>query len=170
MKLGAFALLAGALGASSWSWAPSSAEGSIASGVIHVAGAPPGNAGADGEPSCHVCHNELELNEPDGRLDVLGFPERYEPGAAYAITVSLASAGTEMAGFQAAVRGDDGRDAGALASLEARTTVVTDSLGRQYVGHNAIGIKPTGPDGSTWLFEWVAPGSGSRSNGPRRPR
>lgn len=122
-------------------------------GLLHAAGAPFGHAGADGQPTCHVCHNDLELNEPEGRLDIVGFPERYESGRSYGVTVLLMSDGMERSGFQATV------DAGELMALDGRTVAARDSVGRSYVGHGAGGAMPHSRSRTQWTFEWVAPGS-----------
>ena len=123
---------------------------------VHDTGAPPGHTGAAGGPTCHVCHNDLELNEPEGRLELTGFPERFQPGHAYVVTVSLDSEGMVRAGFQASV------SRGELHSLSGATVVMApDSLDRPYVGHAAGHTYPDTSDRTRWMFEWVAPGGSS---------
>lgn len=121
---------------------------------VHEAGAPPGRAGAPGESSCFECHNDLELNEPEGRLVILGLPTSWDPGGAYALTVILESESMVRAGFQAGV------SAGALRPLDEGVSVVPDSLGRSYVGHAAGRTIPDSPDRTRWIMEWLAPGAG----------
>ena len=119
--------------------------------LVHEAGAPPGHTGASGEPSCHACHNDLQLNEPNGRLEVAGFPARYQEGESYVVSLILDSDEMVRSGFQAAVSG------GTLASLDHRTVVISDSVGRPYIGHGPQGALPDSPLRTLWSFEWVAP-------------
>ncbi|MDH3224747.1 MAG: hypothetical protein OEO23_13595, partial [Gemmatimonadota bacterium] len=120
----------------------------VAGPRLHEAGAPPGRAGAPGESSCFECHNDLELNEPEGRLEILGLPRSWDAGAAYALTVILESEGMVRAGFQA------GASAGALRPLDDGVSVVPDSLGRSYVGHAAGRTIPDSGERTRWIMEW----------------
>lgn len=154
MKVPAFLafVTAGGLVAGAGAGSPHEVPSRSATLAMHETGAPPGYTGAPGEPTCHDCHNDLELNEPEGRLEVVGFPDAYDPGASYAVTVLLTSQGMERAGFQATA------SAGTLAALGPETTVFPDSLGRkQYVGHAAGHTRPESSERTRWVFEWTAP-------------
>ena len=80
---------------------------------------PPGFSSGFGEPSCHACHFSREPNEAPGRLGLRGVPDRYSPGATYAITVTLTRAGMAVAGFQLTARFTDGAQTGRLARAGA---------------------------------------------------
>ncbi|MGI9627665.1 MAG: choice-of-anchor V domain-containing protein, partial [Longimicrobiales bacterium] len=111
----------------------------------------PGHTGAPGEPTCHACHNDLQLNEPGGRLEVVDFPEEYTGGQAYVVSLVLNSDEMATSGFQAAVSG------GSLIPVDDKTVVLSDSVGRKYIGHSPQGANPMTPSRMLWTFEWIAP-------------
>src|SRR5690606_38889249 len=47
----------------------------------------PGHTGGFGEPTCLACHFDGDLGPPGGVLEVEGWPEVPEPGAAYELAV-----------------------------------------------------------------------------------
>ena len=120
----------------------------------HEGGAPAGRAGAPGESSCFECHNDLELNEPEGRLVISGVPDTWDPGRPYVLTVMLESEGMVRAGFQATA------SAGSLRPVDGRVAAVPDSLGRPYVGHAPGRTIPDSGERTIWTLEWVAPEAG----------
>lgn len=132
--------------------------------VPHAEGPPLAHTGGFGEPTCHTCHNELELNgEGSGRLGLEGLPERYEPGKPYLLTVILASEGMERAGFEASFRFADspppGLQAGSLAAVDERADVSHLGLTPVYY----VRQTQAGSDGGavvSWSFTWTAPASG----------
>ena len=145
----------------------------------HADKAPAARTGGFGEPTCHECHFELPVNQ-DGSLTVEGFPGRYEPGRTYEVRVTLASEGTERAGFQAAVRRasgpGEGTQAGRLAPVDPRT-MVQDTAGVQYVQHARGASWTGGAPAASWSFAWTAPDGGpvvlhaaaNSSNGDESP-
>ncbi len=136
--------------------------------ALHAAGPPPGHTGGFGEPTCHECHLEFDLNL-DGRLTVEGLPEAYRAGESYLVTVALRSTEMARAGFQAAARFQSptkaGAQAGVLAPLNGETCVAVDTLiGVQYVQHSLEAVEVADPGFVSWSFEWRAPeGGGSVS-------
>ena len=126
----------------------------------HVDGPPLAHTGGFGEKTCQDCHMDLELNSPHGQLGVEGFPERFEVGRAYVLTVLLRGEGMGRGGFQGAFRYRDGEDAGSQAGsptpLDERTIVRREG-GVAYVHHTAEGSLLDGDEAATWTFEWVAP-------------
>ena len=137
---------------------------SAAAPVPHAEGPPLAHTGGFGEPTCHTCHNELELNgEGSGRLELDGLPERYAPGQPYLLTVVLASEGMERVGFEASFRFADspppGLQAGSLAAVDERAQVSYLGLTPVYY----VRQTEAGSDGGTvvsWSFTWTAPASG----------
>lgn len=132
--------------------------------VPHAEGPPLGHTGGFGEPTCHACHNELELDaEGSGQLELDGLPERYEPGETYLLTVVLASEGMEGAGFEAAFRfagsPPPGAQAGTLAAVDDRAQVSYLGLTPvYYVRQTEAGSQ--GGAVVSWSFTWTAPHSG----------
>lgn len=126
---------------------------------VHLAGPPAGHTGGFGEPTCQACHAEYALNEPGGSLAVEGLPGAWEPGRSYALTVVLHSTEMAAAGFQMAVRFEDGTPAGRLVPIGPRTAVV-DSTGVPYAQHAPFGTVPDTPETARWTVEWIAPGRG----------
>lgn len=127
----------------------------------HAEAPPPGHTGGFGEPTCHACHSEYPLNT-HGDLEVDGFPERYEAGASYDVTLHLRSDGMERAGFQASVRVLEdpgaGTAAGEAAALDDRV-VVQDGGGVPYVQHAPGAAWTDGAETVSWTFRWTAPAS-----------
>lgn len=130
----------------------------------HAEGPPLGHTGGFGEPTCHACHDELELDaDGSGQLELSGLPERYESGETYLLTVVLASDGMERAGFEAAVRftgsPPPGLQAGTLAAVDERTQVSYLGLTPvYYVRQTEAGSQ--GGAVVSWTFTWTAPLSG----------
>ncbi|NNM33882.1 MAG: hypothetical protein HKO53_12485 [Gemmatimonadetes bacterium] len=155
----AAAILSTGFGAATPGGAPTGSTVGLPVGVEtrtpHEAGAPPGRAGAPGESSCYECHNDLPLNEPEGRLVLFGVPQAWEPGAPYVLTLILESEGMVRAGFQATASD------GALRPVDGRVASVPDSLGRSYVGHAPGRTNPDSSERTVWTMEWVAPAEGA---------
>lgn len=124
-------------------------------------GAPAGVTGAAGEETCVKCHNTNALNagrtEKLGDLALGGFPEKYEPGKAYTVTVELTHEQGRMAfGFQLAARtASGGMQAGALKPVDSHTQLVSDK-GLQYIGHTREGTFS-----NVFEFTWTAPAPGA---------
>lgn len=129
---------------------------------VHAEAPPAGHTGGFGEADCTACHLEAGPDLPGtGTLVVRGFPERYRPGERYLLEVVLEAEGTERAGFQLAVRGPDGRPAGALHPVDGRVQILTpDSLPASYAAQTAAGSVPADRSGATWTVAWIAPGDG----------
>lgn len=96
-----------------------------------------------------------------GELAVEGFPDRYEPGRSYTVTLLLTSDGMTLAGFQAAIRGEDGRPLGIMAPLDGSVVVHPDTagLGTPYLQHAPGGMRADAA--ASWSFEWTAPDEAS---------
>lgn len=122
--------------------------------------APPAHTGGFGEPTCHACHFDGEVNA-GGALSVSGFPERYVPGREYRVLVTLRGQEMRAAGFQLAVRfaegAQAGRQAGTLRSADARTAVVAHTNAVQYAGHTRVGTRPDSAGTARWAVLWTAP-------------
>ena len=131
---------------------------------LHRTDPPLGHTGGWGQPTCRACHDDSELNSPEVRLEVLGFPERYTPRATYRISISVAGEGQVAAGFQASTRFASGpslgRQAGALERLNERVRVRTDSVALvQYAYHTEGGAELTSQELGAWTILWTAPES-----------
>jgi len=122
----------------------------------HAEGPPPGFTGGFGEESCRSCHTEFELGL-GGELVVEGFPDRYQPGQRYIVTLLLTSDGMTLAGFQAAIRGEDGRPVGSMAPLDGSVVVHPDTagMGTPYLQNAPGGMRADAT--ASWSFEWTAP-------------
>lgn len=120
---------------------------------------PLAHTGGFGEPTCHLCHNEFELNFPGGRLELNGLPPAWEPGRTYRVVVALHSDEMVVAGFQLAARFADGTPAGTLAAVDGRV-VVTDSTGVPYARQAQGGAVPESPALARWTVAWTAPDAG----------
>lgn len=120
---------------------------------------PARHTGGFGEPTCHVCHFETDLDRGPGAVLLHGLPARYTPGAAYALTVVVTQPALGAAGFQLTARYEDGTQAGALriGAREQARADVTVAGGVQYVHHLYDGSLPVAPDTARWRIVWQAP-------------
>lgn len=144
----------------------------------YLSNPPLAHTGGFGEPTCQACHSDAQLDTPDATVTVDGFPDRYDPGGRYLITISIAGAGQVRGGFQAAVRFAEGPrrglQAGRLEPSDEHTRVRVDTLTSvQYAHHTEDGAEPVGGAGAepvgvagaepvgderaTWVVRWTAP-------------
>ena len=130
--------------------------------MAHVDGPPPATAGGFGDDTCHTCHFDSDLNDSAGSLILAGIPEDYVPGVEYLIEILLARPEIARGGFEAAVRfqngPDAGRQAGSLESIDERVEVVTaEDRTVQYARQTEAGSL-VGADGTArWGVRWIAP-------------
>lgn len=133
------------------------------------AGADPGLAGvpaAEGLPAegnCTACHASSALN-PDtrGTIEILGLPERYQPGERYALTLRLAHPDETRTrwGFQlTAVDAKRRRGVGELVVTDEASTQRLEGGpgGRQYLEQTSDGSAIGKQGEQQWRFAWVAP-------------
>jgi hypothetical protein len=137
----------------------------LASLVLSYADAPPpAHTGGFGEPTCHACHFDGELDDPRGELEVR-VPARYRPGERQLVEVVLRSPGMREAGFQLSARFAEGkgagRQAGTLESLEGEGTGVMaeGEPAVLYAQHRGAPRRAKG-DSVIWRIDWVAPSAG----------
>jgi hypothetical protein len=124
---------------------------------LHDAGPPVAHTGGFGEPTCVECHFESAPRTGDA-LSLDGMPERYEPGAAYPLTIAIRDTAARAGGFQLAARvaagPHAGSPAGTLCAANARVAIETDTAtGVQYASH--AGAAPA--DSLRWEVLWQAP-------------
>lgn len=115
--------------------------------------------GGFGEDGCHACHFEFDVNSGGGRLRVEGWPANFEPGAQYLLRLQLHHPNMVTAGFQLAIRDEDGDQAGVFHltdRAEARIEMQPQA-GVVYVQH--IDATPSTPEAgkSEWPLTWHAP-------------
>jgi len=147
----------------------------------HPDAPPPAHTGGFGEPSCHVCHAEYELDFEGIRVALMGVPEVAGVGSVHRVAVVLRAEGTVKAGFQLAVRTSDGRQAGALRAIDdqVRITPGQTPAGEVLFAHQTEeGAGEGERRETTWTVEWVAPAeaadviwsvSGNSGNGDNSP-
>ena len=131
----------------------------------HISNPPLSHTGGWGEPTCHVCHSDGELDSPDVTLEVDGLPARYTAGTVYPITISVAGPGQILAGFQASLRylegPSRGLQAGQLEAIDGRVVVRADSLNSvQYAHHTREGTELVSEERGAWQILWSAPVAG----------
>jgi hypothetical protein len=133
----------------------------------------PGFTGGFGEPTCHACHFDAPEDPGAGELVLAGVPEAYEPGAEYAVTVTLRDPRLERAGFQLTARfaGEEGgpaagSQAGRLlppeprggSGAEARVEVVEHRKPPVlYARQTRAGSAPVAGHEAAWTVTWIAP-------------
>ena len=128
-------------------------------------GPEPGFSGGFGEPTCTACHFDAPAEPEAGGLLLEGVPERYAPGEAYTLRLTLRDPGLERAGFQLAVRFADGEEAGRQAG-----GVAGEGRGAEIVEHGeppvlyarqtSEGSRPLASHETTWTLRWTAPAAG----------
>jgi hypothetical protein len=124
-------------------------------------GVPP-TGGFAAEPTCASCHDGFPLNpDPEGSLELSGLPERYLPGARYALRLRVSHPAPEARrfGFQLTAIGPSGGGEGEFALTDpVNTQVFVDPVtARSYLEHTLAGTAPGRAGGTTWTFDWIAP-------------
>jgi hypothetical protein len=136
--------------------------GFAAQAAAYRSGAPAGHTGGFGEAHCGACHFAAPQPEGAARATVQA-PARFEPGAAYEITVEVAHPDLATAGFQLTARfahGDRaGRQAGRLEPLDDRVQISTGPDDVVYAGQTETGAVPAEPGAGRWTLRWTAPDS-----------
>jgi hypothetical protein len=100
------------------------------------------------------------LNPSGGSIAITGFPDVYEPGQRYSVTVTLASLAAIRWGFQATVLNGRNKRAGKLLETDSAMTkvvrgkIITD---RVYVEQTAAGSYRGVRGMVSWTFDWQAP-------------
>ncbi len=117
-----------------------------------------GITGGFGEPTCHSCHFDGPENDPGGSLELLGLPDRLQPGRRYELRIHLRRPGLAAAGFQLSARTPDGLNAGTWHWPDS-TIQHLQQNGISYLTHRKAGTDPTGTDRSEWVVHWTAPDS-----------
>lgn len=123
---------------------------------------PLAHTGGFGEPSCTECHQPAAVEPAPGEFRIKGFPDEYEPGRSYLVTVEVVGEGLQRAGFQAATRWSGGarhaEQAGTWRSSDSLTaTNVSDTTGVQYAHQTALGSEFVIGGVARWRLEWTAP-------------
>jgi hypothetical protein len=120
------------------------------------------------EKDCADCHNDFAVNSGGGSIQILGVPAQYAPRATYPIRVHIGhvtvNPDVPSWGFElTAIRNSDYGRADSLVSLGPETQIQTNASNpaRKYVSHTAAGNYPGKNDSTTWVFNWIAPASGT---------
>jgi hypothetical protein len=132
--------------------------------ALHFRDGPPARVtGGFGEDSCIACHDGNALNDPAGRLKLDGFPEHYQPGAIFELTLELSRPALAAAGFQLAIRhADDNAQAGTLelpAGDAARIGLLHEG-GLQFAQHRDAALGEPAGETARWTLRWTAPEAG----------
>lgn len=121
---------------------------------------PPAHTGGFGEPTCHFCHFDHEMNSPEGELLLRGLKAQYQPGSSYEVEVVLVRAAMEQAGVQLSARyatGErEGQQAGVFEVVDERLAVDEES-NVQYLRQSRSGTQLSATDSAFWQFRWHAP-------------
>jgi len=122
---------------------------------------------ASSERTCNDagCHNGHPVNDGNGTVELVGVPDRYTPGAAYPITVRLASTSTQLNGFRrwgfelTAARLSDGEGAGTFSSPTLTTVIGNEFFYhlRPYATHNTSTLQIGAASPVEWTVTWNAP-------------
>lgn len=133
----------------------------MAFSLRHPENPPVAHTGGFGEPTCHTCHFDGNLNDGEASLAVLGVDSVYTPGERYELKVFLVRTAMEKAGFQLSFRDSTGRQAGTLTPSDNRAAI-DEANGVLYIRHTPEGTALLRPDSTAWAFQWQAP----ESSGP----
>lgn len=119
----------------------------------HIAGA---YTGGFGEQSCHSCHFDYDLNQPEGELAVSGIDKTFEAGREYTISLDVKRKEMNRAGFQMTARFEDGSQAGEFELNEDLTTTPNIDNDLTYLQH-AVGKVEAENGEKNWQIIWIAP-------------
>ena len=139
--------------------------------VYYGKGAKPASTNAPDETACQAakCHAQYPLNSGEGILTLSGVPSRYEPGARYPLTISLAQEGQKRWGFQVTSLDSANRAAGKFVltdeeRTQLRDAILEDGQQRLYVEHTLAGSYMGSKNGPvSWEVIWEA---GPEATGP----
>jgi uncharacterized protein (TIGR03437 family) len=116
---------------------------------------------APGEKNCTSCHDTTIMNTGFGKLELLGLPEQFVPGAEYQLTVKLTETQRSRYGFQMTVLDEAGKSAGEVTVTDTLRTQklasVVGGIDRFYLGQTQYGFLQTETGATTWSFKWTAP-------------
>jgi CARDB/Secretion system C-terminal sorting domain len=123
-----------------------------------------GYTGAPSEGICSDCHNQTGT-VINGNITVTGFPTTIVLGQSYPITVTLTytankPATNARAGFQSIVVNSTGESQGSYANMEDNV-VSQNENGHVRIVHFNAKSTPIGSNSVTYLYNWVAPTTGS---------
>lgn len=124
-------------------------------------GADPGYSGGPGGvgQSCTLCHL---FGEGLGRVQLLGAPQRYRPGAVYDLAVRVSDSEQIGAGFEISAEGALGH-VGDLVLSDAVHTQYADNHTTDYVTHTRVGFDDSVANWTTnsgsyeFILAWQAP-------------
>ena len=128
-------------------------------GVAYRDGPPFGFSGGFGEDHCQACHNSEKLNATPGSVTI-SVPERYSPGKAYTVTVTLKRPGMKIGGFVLTSRFEnDSAQAGTLSLGDGQQGRIKIAKDRdvQYAYHSRPGTELTRTGVVRWTLRWTAP-------------
>ncbi len=126
----------------------------------------PNVTGGFGEQSCHLCHLDNPLNDPDGSVNVSGVPPTFTPGEKYGVTITLTRDDMRRGGFEIAARFASGRargkQAGTWTVRDARAQLIPGAVDKAltFVQHNLAGSRTATRGVNTWTIDWTAPAAG----------
>lgn len=120
--------------------------------------------GGFGEATCHSCHFDYDLNQPEGSLELEGIDHAWLPGRRYTFTINVSRESLGRGGFQMSARFPDGSQAGRFEPKDERVTFTQNvPEGLQYIQHSAGGVEPVEKGLASWSFDWVAPQEGNET-------
>lgn len=125
-------------------------------------GAPSKRTGAPGEGDCTGCHSDFTLQPAGTHLTLSGIPALFAPGQTYSGTVTLASNGSSVWGFELAAKDTTLQaQAGTIVVTDVvHTKTITGTVNSQlitYLTHTATGNYGGQAGPITWNFNWTAP-------------
>lgn len=120
-----------------------------------LSGPPTGHTGAPGETTCTDCHSP---NAITGQFNIIP-PPSYVPGQTYTVQVENVTSDLSRAawGFELTSLTSTNTVAGTFANTTAFTRTRTGG-GRNYIEQTTAGAFQGQTGGSSWTFEWTAPG------------
>lgn len=119
---------------------------------------PVAHTGGFGEPTCHACHFDGDLNDGLASLAIIGIDSTYMPGGQYELAVTMRRSNMAQAGFQLSIRYPGGNQAGSL-SIVDDVVAIDEANNIQYIRHSPNGTVPAADDSVAWTFHWLAPDS-----------
>lgn len=119
----------------------------------HIAGA---YTGGFGEQSCHSCHFDYDLNQPEGELIFSGIEDEYQAGREYKLSLTVKRKDINRAGFQMTARFGDGSQAGSFTITEELSTTPNIENRVTYLQHAVGKVEAEGVK-KNWQITWKAP-------------
>jgi hypothetical protein len=120
---------------------------------------PSGKTGSPGDNgvTCTLCHGGTAQAQSNWIITTIP-SAGYVAGTTYTITIAGQHNGVVKFGFEVTAEDNAGNKVGTLINTDATRTAL---VGTDFIGHTTVGLTPSTANANLWMFDWIAPASGT---------